>query len=128
MADNETEITQGGLTNEEIEKVTEAVRQIVALREQINALDERKKALTSFVRSKLKATKDLYKFGPRTVTVVQTTVFSDVQARKVLTLEQLAAVMVTRTEVSEELAKAVLPPNIYENCRVPRGVATVTVK
>jgi glucose/arabinose dehydrogenase len=128
MADNGTEVTQGGLTNEEIKEISEAVRQIVTLREQMNALKERKDALTSFVRSKLKATRDVYKFGPRMVTVVQTTVFSEIQARKVLTLEQLAAVTVTKTEISDELAKAVLPPNVYENCRVPRGVATVTVK
>lgn len=122
------EITQGGLTNDEITQLTEAARQIAVLRSQIAELVDRKEALTALLRSKLKPTEDLYKFGDRTVSVVQTTVFDEVQARKVLTIEQLGACLRQVTVVDDALAKAVLPPAVYVNCRIPRGKATVTVK
>jgi hypothetical protein len=62
------------------------------------------------------------------VSVVQTTKFDEVQARKVLTVEQLAACMRQITIVDDALAKTVLPPAVYAECRIPRGVATVTVR
>lgn len=64
--------------------------------------------------------------GPLVVTVTQAQTFDARRAELILPADQLA--LITTRVVDAKLAKALLPPAVFDACRVPSGQPRVVIK